>query len=55
MNGVAEEYARALDRPVSYVDIPPDTWAKQVLAAAKLGPYADEHLAGEVVRDLVEI
>jgi uncharacterized protein YbjT (DUF2867 family) len=44
MNGVAEEYARALGRPVSYVDIPPDAWAKQVLAAAALGPYVDEHL-----------
>lgn len=44
MNGVAEEYARALGRPVSYVDIPPEVWAKQVLAAAKLGPYVDEHL-----------
>ena len=44
MNGVAEEYARALGRPVSYVDIPPETWAKQVLARAGLGPYVDEHL-----------
>ena len=44
MNGVAEEYARALSRPVTYVDIPPETWAKQVLAAAGLGPYVDEHL-----------
>jgi uncharacterized protein YbjT (DUF2867 family) len=44
MNGVAEEYARALSRPVSYVDIPPEVWAKQVLAAAGLGPYVDEHL-----------
>ena len=45
MNGIADEYARALGRPVSYVDVPPDRWAKQVLAAAKLGPYVDEHLA----------
>ena len=44
MNGVAEEYARALGRPVSYVDIPPETWAEQVLARAGLGPYVDEHL-----------
>jgi uncharacterized protein YbjT (DUF2867 family) len=44
MNGVAEEYARALSRPVSYVDIPPEAWARQVLAAARLGPYVDEHL-----------
>jgi len=45
MNGVADEYARALGKPVSYVDIPPEAWAKQVLAAANLGPYVDEHLA----------
>jgi uncharacterized protein YbjT (DUF2867 family) len=44
MNGVAEEYARALGRPVSYVDIPAETWAEQVLARADLGPYVDEHL-----------
>jgi uncharacterized protein YbjT (DUF2867 family) len=44
MNGVAGEYARALGRPVSYVDIPPEAWAKQVLAAAGRGPYVDEHL-----------
>jgi uncharacterized protein YbjT (DUF2867 family) len=44
MNGVADEYARALGRQVSYVDIPPETWAAQVLAAARLGPYVDDHL-----------
>jgi uncharacterized protein YbjT (DUF2867 family) len=45
MNGIPEEYAGALGRPVSYVDVPPETWAKQVLSAARLGPYVDEHLA----------
>ena len=44
MNGVADEYTRALGRPVSYVDIPPETWAEQVLARAGLGPYVDQHL-----------
>jgi len=44
MNGVAAEYARALGRPVSYVDVPPEDWAKQVLAPAGRGPYVDEHL-----------
>ena len=44
MNGVAEEYARALNRPVSYVDLPAETWAEQVLARAGLGSYVDEHL-----------
>jgi uncharacterized protein YbjT (DUF2867 family) len=45
MNGIAEEYARALGRPVSYVDVPWETWAKQVLAHAGLGAYVDEHIA----------
>jgi uncharacterized protein YbjT (DUF2867 family) len=45
MNDVAEEYARALSRPVSYVDVPWETWAEQVLAHATLGPYVDEHIA----------
>jgi uncharacterized protein YbjT (DUF2867 family) len=44
MNGVAGEYARALNRPVSYVDISPEAWAGQVLAAAGLEPYVDDHL-----------
>jgi uncharacterized protein YbjT (DUF2867 family) len=45
MNGVAAEYARALGRPISYVDVPWETWAEQVLARANLGPYVDEHIA----------
>jgi len=45
MNGVAEEYARALSRPVTYVDVPWETWAEQVLSRAGLGPYVDEHIA----------
>src|SRR6202023_1865865 len=45
MNGVAEEYARALRRPVSYVDVPWETWANQMLEGAKLGPYVDEPIA----------
>ena len=45
MNGVAEEYARALGKPVSYVDVPWDTWAEQTLPFANLGPYVEAHLA----------
>jgi uncharacterized protein YbjT (DUF2867 family) len=45
MNGIAEEYARALSRPVSYLDVPPETWAEQVLARAGLGSYVQEHIA----------
>ncbi|HEY1282830.1 MAG TPA: hypothetical protein VGF22_24330, partial [Acidimicrobiales bacterium] len=45
MNGVAAEYAGALGKPVSYVDVPWDTWAEQTLPYANLGPYVEEHLA----------
>src|SRR5262249_51711658 len=45
MNGIAEEYARALSRPVTYVDVPWETWAEQVLPRAGLGSYVDEHVA----------
>ena len=45
LNGVAEEYARALGKPVSYVDVPWETWAEQVLSRAGFGSYVDEHIA----------
>ena len=45
MNGVAEEYARALSRPVTYVDVPWETWAEQVLSRAGLGSYVNEQIA----------
>jgi uncharacterized protein YbjT (DUF2867 family) len=45
MNGIADEYARALGKPVSYVDVPWDTWAAQTLPYAHLGPYVEAHLA----------
>ena len=45
MKGVAEEYARALGKPVSYVDVPWDTWAEQTLPFANLPPYVEAHIA----------
>jgi hypothetical protein len=45
MTGVAEEYSRALGRPVSYVDVPPDTWTREVLSRAGLPPFVEEHIA----------
>jgi uncharacterized protein YbjT (DUF2867 family) len=45
MDDVAAEYAGALGRPISYVDVPWETWAEQVLARADLGPYVEEHIA----------
>ena len=44
LNGIAEEYARALSRPVTYVDVPWETWAEHVLAP-RFGPYVNEHIA----------
>jgi uncharacterized protein YbjT (DUF2867 family) len=43
VNGIADEYAR-LHKPVSYVDVPWDTWAAQTLPYAKLGPYVEQHI-----------
>jgi uncharacterized protein YbjT (DUF2867 family) len=43
MSSVADEYARALGRPVSYVDVPLDRWAVE-LASAGLDPHLQDHL-----------
>ncbi|HZE33891.1 MAG TPA: NAD(P)H-binding protein [Actinoallomurus sp.] len=45
MAGIAQEYARALGRPVSYVDVPLDEWIAQVLRSAGLPPYVEDHIA----------
>lgn len=45
MDGVAAEYARALGRPVSYVDVPLEGWVGEVLPHLGLGPHVEEHIA----------
>ncbi|WP_433555968.1 NAD(P)H-binding protein [Pseudonocardia xinjiangensis] len=45
MNGVAEEFTRALGRTVSYVDVPLDRWLTEVLAQAGLPPHTEQHIA----------
>jgi uncharacterized protein YbjT (DUF2867 family) len=45
MTGIAAEYARALGRPVTYVDVPLDEWVGQVLPRAGLPPHVEEHIA----------
>ncbi|WP_433605187.1 NAD(P)H-binding protein [Prescottella agglutinans] len=45
MHGVAAEFARALGRPVSYDDVPPDRWRTEVLAQAGLPPHTEQHIA----------
>ena len=44
MTGVAEEYSRALGKPVTYVDVPADEWAAEVLADAGFSAHVQEHL-----------
>jgi uncharacterized protein YbjT (DUF2867 family) len=45
MNGVAEEFTRALGRTVSYVDVPLDRWLTEMLAQAGLPPHTEQHIA----------
>ncbi|WP_406432781.1 NAD(P)H-binding protein [Streptomyces sp. NBC_01589] len=45
MTEMAEEFSRALGRPVSYVDVPLDLWRAEVLAKAGLPPHIEEHIA----------
>jgi uncharacterized protein YbjT (DUF2867 family) len=44
MNGVAAEYSRALGRPVTYVDVPPDVWARRLAAHPELPPHVCQHI-----------
>jgi uncharacterized protein YbjT (DUF2867 family) len=44
MNGVAEEYSRALGKQVRYVDVPAEEWAANVIAHAGLSAHEQEHL-----------
>ncbi|MFD1310584.1 NmrA family NAD(P)-binding protein [Streptomyces kaempferi] len=45
MTEMAEEFSRALGRPVSYVDVPLDRWRADVLARAGLPPHLEQHVA----------
>jgi uncharacterized protein YbjT (DUF2867 family) len=45
MTELAEEFSRALGRPVAYVDVPLDRWRAEVLAKAGLPPHTEEHIA----------
>ncbi|MDP9841426.1 NAD(P)H-binding protein [Streptosporangium lutulentum] len=44
MTGIAEEYSRALGRKVTYVDVPFDTWADQIVSPAGFPPHTEEHI-----------
>ncbi|MFF2517532.1 NAD(P)H-binding protein [Streptomyces sp. NPDC058086] len=45
MTEMAEEFSRALGRPVSYVDVPLDRWRSEVLVKAGLPPHTEQHIA----------
>ncbi|WP_405876620.1 NAD(P)H-binding protein [Streptomyces sp. NBC_01136] len=45
MTEMAEEFSRALGRPVSYVDVPLDRWRAEVLAKVGLPPHTEQHIA----------
>jgi len=45
MTEMAEEFSRALGRPVSYVDVPLEWWRAEVLAKVGLPPHTEEHIA----------
>lgn len=45
MYEMAEEFSRALGRPVTYVDVPLDRWRAEVLAEAGLPPHTEQHIA----------
>ncbi|MFC4609071.1 NmrA family NAD(P)-binding protein [Streptomyces maoxianensis] len=44
MTEMAEEFSRALGRPVSYVDVPLDQWRAEVLAKVGLPPHTEQHI-----------
>lgn len=45
MNGIAEEFSRALGRPIAYVNVPWEPWRKQLEASGMLNEHALAHLA----------
>jgi len=45
MNGLAEQYSRALNRPITAEDVPLDEWERVVLAPLGLPDHLKQHLA----------
>ncbi|MET7552072.1 NAD(P)H-binding protein [Streptomyces sp. NPDC005479] len=44
MQEMANEFSRALGRPVSYVDVPLEWWRAEVLAKVGLPPHIEQHI-----------
>ena len=45
MTELAEEFTRALGRPVAYVDLPLDRWQAEGLSRMGLPPHVEQHIA----------
>jgi uncharacterized protein YbjT (DUF2867 family) len=45
ISGLAEQYGRALNRPIAGEDVPLDQWEHQVLAPAGLPDHVNQHIA----------
>jgi uncharacterized protein YbjT (DUF2867 family) len=45
INGLAEQYSRALNRPISAEDVPLDEWERQVLEPVGLPDHVRQHIA----------
>ena len=45
INGLAEQYTRALKRQISSEDVPLEEWERQVLAPAGLPDHVNQHIA----------
>ena len=45
INGLAEQYTRALKRPISAEDLPLDEWERDVLAPVGLPDHVNQHIA----------
>ena len=44
-NGLAEQYSRALNRPITAEDLPLDEWERQVLTPVGLPDHVNQHIA----------
>jgi uncharacterized protein YbjT (DUF2867 family) len=44
LDGIAEEYSRALGKRVEYVDVPFDEWREELMSRAGFAPHLEEHL-----------
>ncbi|MFG2557066.1 NmrA family NAD(P)-binding protein [Streptomyces sp. NPDC048581] len=44
MTEMADAFAKALGRPVSYVDVPLETWREEVLSTIGLPPHIEQHI-----------